>query len=111
MSLCSLRNLARTLFVMGVGALSWPLAVGAEPVAGAIAVNVDQAKLVKLPIATPETFTQSLPRAQWQKDPYFGRRAKRFPWQAGQPSEVYAEFANAIGIDPKERDPGELRAG
>jgi putative type II/III system pilus formation protein len=49
MLLCSLRNLVRTLFVMGVGALSWPLAVGAEPVAGAIAVNVDQAKLVKLP--------------------------------------------------------------
>jgi Pilus formation protein N terminal region len=49
MLLCSLRNLARTLLVMGIGALSWPLAAQAEPVAGTIAVNVDQAKLVKLP--------------------------------------------------------------
>src|ERR1700751_2056876 len=49
MLLCSLRNLSRALFVMGLGALSWPLAAQAEPVAGTIAVNVDQAKLVKLP--------------------------------------------------------------
>src|SRR5215469_2365969 len=49
MLLCSLRSLACALFVTGFGALSWPLAAQAEPVAGAIAVNVDQAKLVKLP--------------------------------------------------------------
>lgn len=49
MVLCSLRNLARTLFAMGIGALLWPLAALAEPTAGTIAVNVDQAKLVKLP--------------------------------------------------------------
>jgi len=69
----------------------------------------EKAKLVKLPIATPKTFTDSLPREQWQKDPYFSRRARRFPWQAGQPSEVWNEFANAMGIDPGGRDPGELR--
>jgi len=49
MSLCSLRNLARLLFPIAVGVLLWPLAVMAEPMAGTIAVNVDQAKLVKLP--------------------------------------------------------------
>jgi 5,5'-dehydrodivanillate O-demethylase len=69
------------------------------------------ARLVKLPIATPEQFTGSMSRAEWRKDPYFSRRAKRFPWQAGQPAEVYREFANAMGIDPAERDPGELRIG
>ena len=53
----------------------------------------------------------SIPREQWQKDPYFSRRAKRFPWQAGQPSDVWNDFANAMGIDPGQRDPGELRVG
>jgi Pilus formation protein N terminal region len=49
MLLCSLRNLARPLFAMAVGALFWPLAALGEPTAGTIAVNVDQAKLLKLP--------------------------------------------------------------
>jgi hypothetical protein len=49
MSLCTLRNLARFLFAMALTALLWPIAASAEPTAGAIAVNVDQAKLVKLP--------------------------------------------------------------
>jgi 5,5'-dehydrodivanillate O-demethylase oxygenase subunit len=69
------------------------------------------AKSVKLPVATPRTFTASLPREQWQTDPYYSRRAKRFPWQAGQPNEVWSEFASAMGIDPAQRDPSELRAG
>ena len=34
---------------MALTALLWPIAASAEPTAGAIAVNVDQAKLVKLP--------------------------------------------------------------
>jgi hypothetical protein len=34
---------------MALTALAWPLAAVAEPTAGTIAVNVDQAKLVKLP--------------------------------------------------------------
>jgi hypothetical protein len=66
---------------------------------------------VPLPIATPRTFTDGIPREKWQSDPYYSRRAKRFPWQAGQPSEVYNEFASAMGIDPGQRDPGELRIG
>jgi Flp pilus assembly secretin CpaC len=49
MSLCSLRNSARPLFAIVLGALALPLAALAEPTAGTIAVNVDQAKLVKLP--------------------------------------------------------------
>jgi Flp pilus assembly secretin CpaC len=34
---------------LAMAMLLWPLAAGAEPTADAIAVNVDQAKLVKLP--------------------------------------------------------------
>jgi Flp pilus assembly secretin CpaC len=52
MSFCSLRT--RPGAVSGFRALAmavllWPLAAGAEPTAETIAVNVDQAKLVKLP--------------------------------------------------------------
>src|ERR1700740_3578850 len=49
MSLYSLRNPARPLFAIAIGVLLWPLAALAEPTAGTIAVNVDQAKLFKLP--------------------------------------------------------------
>src|SRR5215470_11899735 len=40
---------ARSLLGLAVGALLWPLAATAGPIVDAIAVNVDQAKLVKLP--------------------------------------------------------------
>jgi len=49
MSLSSLRNLSRLLIGLALAALIWPLAVSGEPATSAIAVNVDQAKLVKLP--------------------------------------------------------------
>src|SRR5215469_2739772 len=40
---------ARSLLGLAVGALLWPLAATAGPIVDAIAVNVDQAKLVRLP--------------------------------------------------------------
>jgi Flp pilus assembly secretin CpaC len=52
MSLWSLRTRVRASLVvrsLAVGMLVWPAAVFAEPTAEAIAVNVDQAKLVRLP--------------------------------------------------------------
>jgi Flp pilus assembly secretin CpaC len=52
MSLSSLRRRVRAFFgfrSLAVGILLWPAAAFAEPVAETIAVNVDQAKLVKLP--------------------------------------------------------------
>jgi Flp pilus assembly secretin CpaC len=52
MSLRSLRISVRTLLVfrsLAIGILLWPAAAFAESVADTIAVNVDQAKLVKLP--------------------------------------------------------------
>src|SRR6516165_2226831 len=49
MSLYSLRNPSHALLALALGALLTPLAALAEPMAGSIAVNVDQAKLVKLP--------------------------------------------------------------
>jgi hypothetical protein len=45
-----MRHLARPLFGLALAALLWPLAATAEPTVDAtIAVNVDQAKLLKLP--------------------------------------------------------------
>ena len=52
MSLSSLLRRARASFgfrSLAIGMLLWPAAVMAEPTADSIAVNVDQAKLVKLP--------------------------------------------------------------
>ena len=49
MSLCFLRNPVRPSIGLVFGLLLWPLAAVAEPGPGAIAVSVDQAKLVKLP--------------------------------------------------------------
>jgi Flp pilus assembly secretin CpaC len=49
MLLSSLRILARPMFGLAVAALLGPLAAWAEAAPDAIAVNVDQAKLVKLP--------------------------------------------------------------
>ena len=49
MVLSFLRNLACPLFGLALAVLLWPAAVSAEPASEAIAVNVDQAKLVRLP--------------------------------------------------------------
>jgi hypothetical protein len=52
MSLRSLRIRVRAYFVfrsLAAGMLLWPVAGLAEPLANTVAVNVDQAKLVKLP--------------------------------------------------------------
>jgi len=49
MPLSSLRNLACPLLGLAFGAVLFPLAASAEVPPDAIAVNVDQAKLVKLP--------------------------------------------------------------
>jgi hypothetical protein len=52
MSIRSLRTLVRARFAfrsLAAGMLLWPAAVLAEPSADSIAVNVDQARLVRLP--------------------------------------------------------------
>jgi Flp pilus assembly secretin CpaC len=48
-SLCSSRSLRLALHSLVAGMLMWPIAAIAEPSANTIAVNVDQARLVKLP--------------------------------------------------------------
>jgi 5,5'-dehydrodivanillate O-demethylase len=67
------------------------------------------AKSVALPIATPEMQRDGITTAQWKTDPYFSRRSRRFPWQYGQPAEVWHEYAAAMGVNPEERDPTETK--
>jgi len=67
------------------------------------------AKRIPLPIATPEVQRDGIPTEQWRQDPYFKRRSTRFPWQYGQPEDVWREYAAAMGIDPAGRDPGETK--
>jgi 5,5'-dehydrodivanillate O-demethylase len=68
------------------------------------------AKCIPLPIATPRQQRDGITSEEWRNDPYFKRRSRRFPWQFGQPVEVWTEYARAMGIDPAGRDPGESRA-
>lgn len=58
------------------------------------------AKLVKLPIAERKRFLDGLPVAEYLKHPYYSKRLKGFPWNAGQPEKVRREFCEAMGIDP-----------
>ena len=67
------------------------------------------AKRVPLPIATPEVQRDGIPTEQWRGDPYFSRRSRRFPWQYGQPEDVWREYASAMGVDPNGRDPAETK--
>jgi 5,5'-dehydrodivanillate O-demethylase len=69
----------------------------------------DLAKRVPLPIATPEVQRDGISTEQWKTDPYFSRRSRRFPWQYGQPTEVWQEYAAAMGVDPAGRDPAETK--
>jgi Flp pilus assembly secretin CpaC len=48
-SLCSSRSLRFSFHSLVAGMLMWPITAIAEPSANTIAVNVDQARLVKLP--------------------------------------------------------------
>jgi hypothetical protein len=51
---------------------------------------------VALPLATPELFKDSMSRAEYLANPYYGRRLKRFPFHFGQPEEVRAAFHRAV---------------
>ena len=62
MSFSFLRMRARALFSfrsLAIGMLLWPAAALAAPAADTISVNVDQAKLVKLPAASPPSWSET----------------------------------------------------
>jgi hypothetical protein len=57
----------------------------------------ERAKFVELPIANMRYF-DSMPREEWLKHPFFGRRVNGNPWAAGQPEPVLQAFQEAIGV-------------
>jgi 5,5'-dehydrodivanillate O-demethylase len=60
------------------------------------AVNV----CVPLPVAERRYLTGSLPRAELLKHPILGKQYEgEYPFQAGQPEEVRAAYAEAMGIE------------
>lgn len=63
---------------------------------------------IPLPIATPELQRDGIPAAEWKHNPFLSTRSRRFPFQFGQPEYVWREYAAAMGIDPNDRDPGEV---
>lgn len=70
---------------------------GAEP--KGVIRDPQAARLVKLPIAERKRFLDGLPVAEYLKHPYYAKRLRNFPWNAGQPDVVRREFCDAMGID------------
>ncbi len=60
----------------------------------------EQNKCVTLPLAGRRLFTNGLTRQQLKDHPIFGRHLKGFPWQHGQPPEVWRAYLDAMGVEP-----------
>lgn len=56
-------------------------------------------RAVPLPVVGLDRFTNGLPLAAMRADPALARQLEGFIFQAGQPAEVRAEYAAAMGID------------
>jgi len=61
---------------------------------------------VELPVAARHLFTEGLTRAQLLAHPILGKHLDDYPFQAGQPEEVKAEFRAAMGLTEGELQPG-----
>jgi 5,5'-dehydrodivanillate O-demethylase len=72
------------------------IAAGREP-AGLIRDPV-AAACVELPNMARERNTQGIPLAEFRNDPLLRRRLTEFPFHAGQPPEIRADFERAMGI-------------
>ena len=63
----------------------------------------EAAACIELPLADRAQFVEGLAIEDWPKDRLMSRRMRGQPWCYGQPDEVWADFASAMGIDPKLR--------
>ncbi len=61
------------------------------------------AACIELPLADRAQFVEGLAIEDWPKDRLMSKRMRGQPWCYGQPDEVWADFAEAMGIDPKLR--------
>ncbi len=61
------------------------------------------ARCVELPNVYDTDTLNGVPIEDWSKHPLLRRRLKFFPWQAGQPDEVWKAYAAAMGFDESPR--------
>ena len=59
----------------------------------------EAARLVQLPIAERKPFLAGKSMKEYLAHPYYSKRMKGFPWNAGQPDSVRKAFCEAMGID------------
>ncbi len=69
----------------------------------------EQNKRIELPVADRELFEKGVPLAQYEKMPMYGKHLHTFPFQAGQPPEVWAAFREAMGLPPAPPEPVDTR--
>jgi 5,5'-dehydrodivanillate O-demethylase len=65
------------------------------------------AACITLPLADRAQFLDGLPIEEWSKDRLLSKRMHGHVWCYGQPDEVWKDFADAMGIDPRLRAAGE----
>ena len=61
------------------------------------------ARCIELPLTNREHFTVGIPLEDWPNDRLMGKRMRGQPWCYGQPDEVWADFAEAMGLPPGTR--------
>jgi 5,5'-dehydrodivanillate O-demethylase len=61
------------------------------------------AKCVPLPIANRSAFIDGVPFEDWPNDRLLKLRMRGHPWCAGQPDEVWRDYADAMGLDDSMR--------
>ena len=71
--------------------------------------DTERAKCVALPIAEPKLHRDGLPLEQMKVHPVLKNRLLGNRWVAGQPTEVYNEFMEAMGM-PERKRPVSLKA-
>jgi 5,5'-dehydrodivanillate O-demethylase len=62
--------------------------------------DANAARAIVLPDMARELNTEGIPLAEFQNDPLLRQRLKEFRHHYGQPPEVRAAFAEAMGIGP-----------
>jgi 5,5'-dehydrodivanillate O-demethylase len=65
--------------------------------------DAERAKRIDLPNVYGATSVDGVPIEDWPKHPVLRRRLNFFPWQAGQPDEVWKAYAAAMGFDEGQR--------
>ena len=72
------------------------VAAGEDP--KAVIRDPEQNQRIALPVADRDLFEKGVPLEAYEKMPMYGKHLHTFPFQAGQPPEVWAAFREAMGL-------------